>query len=397
VTDGAREPRGAIDRRLFALVGGMVLVETMFYAVLTPLLPYYVENLGLTKASAGTLSAFYAFGTIAFAVPAGFLVARIGSRQTVLVGVTLLSASSVAFGFGHDTAWLDASRFIQGVGGSCLWAGGLTWLVSDAPAERRGELIGAAVGIGIAGALLGPVVGGAATLTSPELVFSLLGAVIAGLGVLALAIPAPGPGRPDTVGDLIAAARAEPRIRAGIWFTALPSMLFGVFEVLAPLRLDVLGAGTAVIAVIFLICTAVEALFSPAFGRLADRRGPYPVARLGLAACIVMALILPLPDAVVPYAVALVAACVAFGSPWVPASALLSKAAESRGLGQGVAFGLWNLAWGGGQAIGSAGGAGLAEASSDAVPYLLLAGLCGLTLLVGLLRRPPGSPAGESG
>jgi hypothetical protein len=42
--------------------------------------------------------------------------------------------------------------------------------------------------------------------------------------------------------------------------------------------------------------------------------------------------------------------------------------AGRQGLGQGIAFGLWNLAWGGGQAIGSAGGAGIAEVSSDAVP-----------------------------
>ena len=92
-----RPPRDAatagVDRRLFALVGALVLVETMFYSVLAPLLPYYVEHLGLTKAAAGTLSAFYAFGAIAFAVPAGFLVARIGARRTVLTGVALLAVS----------------------------------------------------------------------------------------------------------------------------------------------------------------------------------------------------------------------------------------------------------------------------------------------------------------
>jgi hypothetical protein len=66
---------------------------------------------------------------------------------------------------------------------------------------------------------------------------------------------------------------------------------------------------------------------------------------------------------------------------------LTAGGAERQGLGQGIAFGLWNLAWGGGQAIGSAGGAGIAEVSSDAVPYLLLAALCALTLAVGLRSR----------
>ncbi len=384
-----------VDRRLFALVGSLVLVETMFYSVLAPLLPYYVEHLGLTKTAAGTLSAFYAFGAIAFAVPAGFLVARIGARRTVLTGVALLAVSSVAFGFARELVVLDAARFVQGVGGSCLWAAGLTWLVSSAPEERRGTVIGSAVGIGIGGALLGPVLGGAATLTSPELVFTMIAALIAGLGLLALTTPAPPPGHPDTIADLLTAAREEPRLRAGILFTFLPSVLFGVFEVLAPLRLSFLGASTAAIAAIFLVCTVAEAAMSPLVGRLADRRGAFPVARLGLAACAVMAILLPLPGSLVPYAIALVAACVAFGWPWVPASAMLSAGAAYYELGQGVAFGLWNLAWGGGQAIGSAGGAGLAEASSDAVPYLLLGGLCALTLVAGFLRGGPGAGPGS--
>jgi MFS family permease len=356
-----------------------------------------VEHLGLTKTGAGTLSAFYAFGAIAFAVPAGFLVARIGVRPTVLTGVFLLVTSSITFGFARDLVLLDAARFVQGVGGSCLWAAGLSWLIFTTPEGRRATVIGAAVGIGIGGALLGPVLGGAATLTSPELVFTLTGALIGGLGLLSLTMPAPPRGRPDTIGDLLTAAREEPRLRAGILFTFVPSLLFGVVEVLAPLRLSVLGASTAAIALIFLVCTVAEATMSPLVGQLADRRGAFPVARLGLAACAVMAILLPLPDSLVPYAIALVVACVAFGWPWVPASAMLSSGAAYYELGQGVAFGLWNLAWGGGQAIGSAGGAGLAEASSDAVPYLLLGGLCALTLAVGAWRGSAAAGAGGSG
>ena len=102
-----------LDRRLFLLVGALVLVEVMFYAVLTPLLPYYAEHLHLSKAQAGVLSAFYAFGTIVFSVPAGFLVGRIGARSTVVVGIVLLAASSLAFGFLKSVAGLDAANHIR--------------------------------------------------------------------------------------------------------------------------------------------------------------------------------------------------------------------------------------------------------------------------------------------
>src|SRR5204862_2049040 len=332
-----------LDRRLFLLVGALVLVEVMFYAVLTPLLPYYAEHLHLSKAQAGVLSAFYAFGTIVFSVPAGFLVGRIGARSTVVVGIVLLAASSLAFGFLKSVGGLDAARCLQGVGGSCLWAGGLVWLVTSTVPERRGEVVGTALGVGIAGALLGPVLGAAATVTSPELVFSSIALVIALLGVWALAMPAPPPGHANTLGELVAAARHDARMWAGLWFTALPSIVFGVLEVLAPLRLSALGAGAAAIAATFLVSAGIEATLSPIVGRLSDRHGPTRVARIGLGVAGLATVCVALPGAVFPLAVAGVVACVALGSPWVPARSLLSAGAGGVGRRQGGALGRWDL------------------------------------------------------
>jgi len=48
----------------------------------------------------------------------------------------------------------------------------MAWLMYASPVERRGELIGSALSAAIVGVLLGPVLGGAATVLSPEAVFS---------------------------------------------------------------------------------------------------------------------------------------------------------------------------------------------------------------------------------
>ena len=65
------------------------------------------------------------------------------------------------------------------------------------------------------------------------------------------------------------------------------------------------------------------------------------------------------------------------------------------GLDQGYAFALFNLAWAGGQVVGNAGSAGLAQATADAVPYALLAALCLATIVTVGRRGPRTSPASQ--
>ncbi|MCW2985155.1 MAG: Arabinose efflux permease, partial [Conexibacter sp.] len=140
-------------RRLLLVLSAIVFVDTTFYAVVAPLLPHYADDLGLSKASAGILLAAYPAGTLVGALPSGIIAVRFGPKRTVLVGLGLLAVSSIAFAFATTAVMLDLARFLQGIGGACSWAGGLAWLVGEAPPERRAELIGTALGAAIGGAL----------------------------------------------------------------------------------------------------------------------------------------------------------------------------------------------------------------------------------------------------
>src|SRR3954465_12466641 len=147
-------------RKLLLLVSAVVLVDTSFYAAITPLLPDLTEQFGLSKTGAGVLAAAYPIGTFVGGLPGGWMAARVGVRPTVLTGLALMVLSSIAFAFAGSVVLLDVARFVQGVGGAASWAGAMGWLAGAAPRDKRGALIGSAMGAGGGGAPLGAGAGG---------------------------------------------------------------------------------------------------------------------------------------------------------------------------------------------------------------------------------------------
>jgi len=383
-------------RRLFPLVAAVILVDTMFYAAITPLLPQYADEHGLTKTAAGVLSAAYAAGTLLAAIPSGFLAARIGFRSTMLAGLALLGTSSIAFAFATDIVVLDLARFAEGVGGACAWTGGLGWLLAAAPVERRGEMIGAALAAAIFGILLGPVIGGIATVTGPEVVFCGVAVIAAVLAVWVFATEPIAPGGVPSVRRVVDAIASGP-VMFAFWLVVLPSILSGAFDVLIPLRMDSFGASGIAVGAAFFTAAAIEAFTAPAIGRLSDRRGRLAPILAGLVAAPIAALILPLPESTFVLAIALVAVVLAMSLIWTPSMALLSDDAEAAGLDLAFASALVSLAWAGGQVIGGSALAGFADATTDASAYALIAALFAITLGAVLARRRDRLPVASSG
>jgi predicted MFS family arabinose efflux permease len=381
------EPRAdAASRRLVIVVGAVVFVDTLFYAVLAPLLPQLVHELHLSKLSAGVMTAMYPAGTLIGSLPGGVLAARAGPSLTVRTGLALLAASTLAFAFLHSAVTLDVARFVEGAAGACSWAGGIAWVVAETSAERRGEVMGQALAAAIGGSLFGPVIGTLATAIGRPAAFS----AIAAASLLLIGATRLLPEHPVRSGqgvrDLLSATR-ERGIPFGMWLVALPAMGSGLIGVLGPLRMHHFGASAAVVGAAFLVASAVEATISPIVGRISDRHGRLFPIRFGLIAAAAVLVCLTPPQTALGVAIVVVLVAASTAAFWAPALALLSDAAEALGLDQGLAAALVNIAWAAGQIAGSGVGGATAKAAGDGVPTFVAAGLCVATFAELARRR----------
>jgi MFS family permease len=349
----------------------MIFFDVAFFAAIAPLLPAYVEDLGLSKAEAGVLSASYAAGTLVAALPAGLVASRIGPRRTVIHGLLLLGVSSLVFGLVEEIDLLDAARFTQGMAGALIWSGALTWLIAASPDENRGSVIGTALGTAVAGALLGPALGALAGSVGTELVFGSVLIVTAGLAFAASRLPEAGAPERQRLSEVGAAMLSRPVLDATA-FVAVPSVMFGAIEVLVPLRIDTLGGGHGVIAAGFIAGAGLEAALAPVSGRFSDRVGRRSPYVTGLTVCALAMLGVALAQTLGGVLAALILTSLGAGLCFAPALTLLSDVADSSALHQGFAAGLSNMAWAAGQVVGGIGGGVVASLTGNVVPSVAI-------------------------
>lgn len=365
-------------RRLLLLTSAIVFFDVAFFAAIAPLLPGYVEDLGLSKAQAGILTASYAVGTLLNSLPAGFAATRLGPRRTVIAGLLLLTASSVTFGFAHSFGLLAGARFLQGVSGAFTWCGALTWLVTTAPESRRGAVIGSALGTAVAGAFLGPPLGALASAVGTGTVFGTVAAITLGFALAAARLPDSTERGAGGVRETLATFAHRP-VMVATALVAVPSLMFGLEGVLIPLRIDDLGGGPFLIAAGFAAGAALESVLSPLVGRYSDHAGRVGPYLLGMGVCVAAMLLIPVGRVTGILVLASVITAIGAGLCFTPATAILTTAAEREGLHQGFAAGLMNMAWAGGQVLGAVGAGTSAGLFGYAPPCIAMAAVLAVT------------------
>lgn len=243
-----------------------------------PVIALLALDLGASIALAGAIVALRGLGTMAFDVPAGVIVSRLGVRRSMVVSTSLLGGIALAIGLRPSLALYALLVFLLG----CSWA---VWLLArlafateSSPVGHRGRVMAMMGGIDRTGQFVGPLIGAVVVipvgLGGPFLVQGLF-AVTAALILKMVssrdsAFQAGGLDRRTLRGVL----GDHRRIFATAGLVALTAqVLRSSRQAIIPLWGDQIGIGPSEISLIFGASAAMEMLVFYPVGLLMDRKG----------------------------------------------------------------------------------------------------------------------------
>jgi predicted MFS family arabinose efflux permease len=365
-------------RAVLAVAVGAVAMDTALLGVIAPLLPDIEDRTGAGEGALGISISAYAVPVMLFSLPLGRGADMIGRRWLLVGGLLLTGAGSALIAVTESLDVLIAGRAVQGLGSAASWIAALAVVSDLAPPGKRGESIGIALAATSVGSIAGPALGG---VTADALGFAAPFLIVCGASVtLALAVVAVFPAEARRAASESPAWRTIARsTRSGIGAVATAITFgvagaLGVVELVAPLDLDArLGLSSTVIGLLFALSIAVDAPLSPIGGRWGDRRGRRGPAVAGLAILAVSVTLLAVFAGTLGAALALglfgagFSLSMAAAVPWLDES----FGALERGLG----YGMLNLLYSAGYALGPLIGGGILELGSADLAYLMTAAL----------------------
>jgi nitrate/nitrite transporter NarK len=252
-------------------------------------LPLIREDLGMSFAQAGMLSAVSTFTYALGQIPAGVLADRFGPKRLFFIGI--LGSTLLSFNFGTLQTYSGAiaNQIASGAFRALIFAPGLTLVASWFPPDRKATAMGVYVIGGVSGnillSLVGPFLAGHYGWRPTFMAFALLGVAIAFVYLaLGREKPATGPGHPVGMLDVFRLFRYPIMwVCAGIQF-----IRFGVttsFNFWLPsLLVSDRGLSLQAAGLITAMGAALTAAANPLGGYVSDRlRNPPLVIGVSLA------------------------------------------------------------------------------------------------------------------
>jgi multidrug resistance protein len=338
-----------------AFVTAATFSDIIAYSIAVPVLPDLSRKLGASPTVIGFLFASFGVTLLTISMPSGALSDRVGRKPPLVGGMLLLVLASLLFAFADTLPWLFAARLAQGAADAVTWVVGFALIADLYPASERGRVTGIVM-MGTSFAfMIGPSIGGwlyeLGGIRMPFIAVAVM-AFVPMLAFIWLDMPSvPADHEPVPIRLVL---RVPAVTLCALAVLAISSTLSMLEPVLA-LRLNELGVNPARIGLVYGIGAIATAIVHPFYGRAADKWGARRMTAIGLALAGGMLPILGrawnFQSAVALFVVH--AACASLAI--TPSLAFMGEATSTAGVQSfGVAYGLYNLAWGVGLLSGPA-------------------------------------------
>ncbi len=346
-------------RRLLALVTLLAFMDSVGYGLVVPILPQYSHELGVSDFGIGLLFSSYAIALLLGAVPLGWLSDRLGRKPFILFGMFAMAGAFVFYALAESYWMLVAARALDGLTAAATWSAGMALLGDYFDASVMGEKMGFAMGGTAMGGIAGPLVGGLmCDLAGYRAPFYLVAALCALIGTAALFLREDRSHisrRSGLLGKLGLMLRNRLLMLACL-IALVTTVGFGMLEPTLPLYLEKeFSLSTSGVGLLFGAMMAVFALGSPLAGRLSDRAGRRAPILLGLAGSALLMPLLPLAPGLPVLALLLAGLGAGIALFDIPSLPMITDAVPRRAGGDseyGTAFGLFNIFWSAGYALG---------------------------------------------
>lgn len=130
------------------------------FGLVVPVMPEYINMLGLDGTTAGLLTAAFAVTQFLFSPYAGKLSDRGGRKKIIVIGMLILAISELIFAVASNVAWLYISRLLGGIGIAFVSPAVMAYtadLTTERERARGMSYVAAALSTGF---IIGPGIGG---------------------------------------------------------------------------------------------------------------------------------------------------------------------------------------------------------------------------------------------
>jgi MFS family permease len=384
-------------RRSVAPIYLLIYLETLVWIAMVPLAPTFADELGLSGVETGMILAAASLAALVVAFPLGLLADRLGARQVTIASACLFTLATFGQGLADEFWSLLLARAAFGVAFGALWGAGASWL-SDSLADRsRAGALAAASTVAGLGFTTGPVLAGVLADRFDTGTPFIVAGVAAALATVFLFVAAPaatGGGTRQRLREMLAAARRDELVLAGIAIIVLIGLVGGGINLLVPLQLRENGVSAGEIGLLFSVASAIYTLVSAIVARMGSRAA---TLRIGGAAALFtgLSIFLVLGSSSTLAAVSFILLRAPFWSTMDTIIYPLAAAGAHRSaLGRGSVMGLLTVGWAAASTVGPPLAGGIADVLGAQAAYALMIACCGATgfwlLRTGRARDAPG-------